>query len=121
MKVGDEVALTVGGCIANRVVVNEHLAFLKPSRLSMEEAASALSVCVTAYYSLIHLARLREGQRVLIHSAMGGVGQAAIALARHVGAEIYATAGNESKREQLLAMGVRGKPSIRTATAGTTT
>ena len=108
LKVGDEVALTVGGCIANRVVVNEHLAFLKPSRLSMEEAASALSVCVTAYYSLIHLARLREGQRVLIHSAMGGVGQAAIALARHVGAEIYTTAGNESKREQLLAMGVRG-------------
>ena len=108
LKVGDEVALTVGGCIANRVVVNEHLAFLKPSRVSMEEAASALSVCVTAYYSLIHLARLREGQRVLIHSAMGGVGQAAIALARHVGAEIYATAGNESKREQLLAMGVRG-------------
>ena len=108
LKVGDEVALTVGGCIANRVVVNEHLAFLKPSRLSMEETASALSVCVTAYYSLIHLARLREGQRVLIHSAMGGVGQAAIALARHVGAEVYATAGNESKREQLLAMGVRG-------------
>ena len=108
LKVGDEVALTVGGCIANRVVVNEHLAFLKPSRVSMEEAAAALSVCVTAYYSLIHLARLREGQRVLIQSAMGGVGQAAIALARHVGAEIYATAGNESKREQLLAMGVRG-------------
>ena len=108
LKVGDEVALTVGGCIANRVVVNEHLAFLKPSRVSMEEAASALSVCVTAYYSLIHLARLREGQRVLIHSAMGGVGQAAIALARHVGAEIHATAGNGNKREQLLAMGVRG-------------
>ena len=108
LRVGDEVALTVGGCIANRVVVNEHLAFLKPSRLSMEEAASALSVYVTAYYSLIHLARLREGQRVLIHSAMGGVGQAAIALAKHIGAEIYATAGNESKREQLLAMGVRG-------------
>ena len=108
LKAGDEVALTVGGCIANRVVVNEHLAFLKPSRLSMEEAAAALSVCVTAYYSLIHLARLREGQRVLIHSAMGGVGQAAIGLAKHVGAEIYATAGNESKREKLLAMGVSG-------------
>ena len=108
LEVGDEVALTVGGCIANRVVVNEHLAFLKPPALSMEEAASALSVYVTAYYSLIHLARLRKGQRVLIHSAMGGVGQAAIALARHVGAEIYATAGNESKRARLLEMGVRG-------------
>ena len=108
LKVGDEVALTVGGCIANRVVVNEHLAFLKPRAVSMEEAASALSVYVTAYYSLIHLARLRKGQRVLIHSAMGGVGQAAIALARHVGAEIYATAGSEGKRGRLLEMGVRG-------------
>ena len=55
----------------------------------------------------MHLARLRAGQRVLIHSAMGGVGQAAIALAKHAGAEIYATAGSESKREQLLALGVR--------------
>ena len=108
LKVGDQVALTAGGCIANRVVVNEHLAFLKPPRLSMEEASSALSVYVTAYYALIHLARLREGQRVLIHSAMGGVGQAAIAIARHVGAEIYATAGNEDKRRRLLGMGVLG-------------
>ena len=107
LQPGDQVAVTLGGCIANRVVVNEHLAFLKPDVLSMEEAAAALSVTVTAYYALIHLARLREGQRVLIHSAMGGVGQAAIALAQHVGAEIYATAGNESKREQLLEMGVR--------------
>ena len=106
-RVGDEVAFIQGGCIANRVVVNEHLVFVKPDCLSMEEAASSLSVYVTAYYSLIHLARLRKGQRVLIHSAMGGVGQAAIALAKHVGAEIYATAGNESKRDQLLALGAR--------------
>ena len=108
LSVGDEVAVTTGGCIGNRVVVNEHLAFLKPDRLTMEEAASSLSVYVTAYYALIHLARLRKGQRVLIHSAMGGVGQAAIALAKHVGAEIYTTAGNEGKREQLLALGALG-------------
>ena len=108
LRVGDEVAVTTGGCIGNRVVVNEHLAFLKPDRISMEEAASSLSVYVTAYYALIHLARLRKGQRVLIHSAMGGVGQAAIALAKHVGAEIYTTAGNESKRQRLLALGARG-------------
>ncbi len=106
-RVGDEVAFIQSGCIANRVVVNEHLVFVKPDCLSMEEAASSLSVYVTAYYSLIYLARLRKGQRVLIHSAMGGVGQAAIALAKHVGAEIYATAGNESKRDQLLALGAR--------------
>ncbi len=106
-RVGDEVAFIQGGCIANRVVVNERHVFAKPARLSMEEAASVLSVYVTAYYSLTHLARLRKGQRVLIHSGMGGVGQAAVALARHVGAEIYATAGSEGKRDQLLALGVR--------------
>ncbi len=106
-RVGDEVAFIAGGCVANRVVVDRQRVFAKPGRLSMEEAASVLSVYVTAYYSLIHLARLRKGQRVLIHSAMGGVGQAAIALARHAGAEIYATAGTESKREQLRALGAR--------------
>ena len=106
-RVGDEVAFIKGGCIGNRVVVNQYLVFVKPGRLSMEEAASSLSVYVTAYYSLMHLARLRKGQRVLIHSAMGGVGQAAIALAKHAGAEIYATAGSESKRAQLFTMGVR--------------
>ncbi len=106
-RVGDAVAFTLGGCITNRAVVNEHLVFAKPASLSMEEAASVLSVYVTAYYSLIHLARLHKGQRVLIHSAMGGVGQAAIALAKHVDAEIYATAGSESKRDQLSALGVR--------------
>ena len=106
-RVGDAVVFTEGGCIANRAVVKDYLVFRKPDALSMEQAAAVLSVYVTAYYSLIHLARLRKGQRVLIHSAMGGVGQAAIALARHAGAEIYATAGSESKREQLRALGVR--------------
>ena len=106
-RVGDEVAFVAGGCIANRVTVNKSLVFAKPDGLSMEEAAATLSVYVTAYYSLIHTARLMKGQRVLIHSAMGGVGRAAIALAKHVGAEIYATAGSESKREGLLALGAR--------------
>ena len=107
LEPGDEVVFVDGGCIANRAVVGQHRVFPKPKGLGMEEAASSLSVYVTAYYALIHLARLRKGQRVLIHSAMGGIGQAAIALANNVGAEIYATAGSESKRERLLALGVR--------------
>ena len=106
-RVGEEVVFTKGGCIGNRVVVNEHLVFAKRARLNMEEGASLLSVYVTAYYALVHLARLQQGQRVLIHSAMGGVGRAAIALARHVGAEVYATAGSEDKRRQLLELGAR--------------
>ena len=104
---GDAVVFTQGGCIGNRAIAKDYLVFRKPGALSMEQAASVLSVYVTAYYSLIHLARLRKGQRVLIHSAMGGVGQAAIALARHAGAEVYATAGSDAKREQLRALGVQ--------------
>ncbi len=104
---GDEVIFGDGGCVANRKVVSQHQLFHKPAELSMEEGAASLSVYVTAYYALIYLARLRRGQRVLIHSAMGGIGQAAIALAHYAGAEIYATAGNEDKRKKLLAMGVR--------------
>ena len=107
LEPGDEVVFVDGGCIANRATVGQHRVFPKPAGLSMEEAAASLSVYVTAYYALIHLARLRRGQRVLIHSAMGGIGQAAIALANDVGAEIYATAGSESKRDRLLALGVR--------------
>ena len=104
-KPGDEVVFIEGGCIANRIVLDRYRVFRKPERLSPEEAATSLSAYVTAYYSLIHLARLGRGQRVLVHSAMGGVGQAAIALARHVGAGIYATAGSPEKRARLLELG----------------
>ena len=56
---------------------------------------------VTAHYALNHLARLSAGERVLIHSATGGVGLAAIQFARDVGAEIFATAGSADKRAYL--------------------
>src|SRR5689334_7229050 len=57
-------------------------------------------------YGLHDLARIRSGDRVLIHSATGGVGQAAIAIARAVGAEIFATAGSEERRQLLRDMGI---------------
>ena len=105
-SVGDEVVFMKGGCIANRIVINEQALSAKPTRLNMVEAAAVSSVYLTAYYALVHLARLRKGQRALIHSAMGGVGQAAIAIAKLKGAEIFATAGNEDKRDRLLTLGV---------------
>ena len=94
-----------GGCVASSVTVNENAVFAKPAALSMPQAAAALSVYVTAYYALADLARLRRGQRVLIHSAMGGVGQAAIALAKRAGAVVYATAGTAAKRDRLRELG----------------
>ena len=60
----------------------------------------------TAYYGLHELARIKSGDKVLIHSATGGVGQAAIAIARAAGAEIFATAGSEQRRQLLRDMGI---------------
>ena len=72
-----------------------------PSTLSWEEAASIPIVFLTAYHALARTAQLAAGETVLIHSAMGGLGQAAIQIARHLGATVFASAGSEAKRDAL--------------------
>ena len=79
-----------------------------PDGMSYATAAALPLVYVTAYYSLMHVARLERGESVLIHSAAGGVGQAAIQIAKLCGAEIYATVGTEEKKS--LLMGKYGIP-----------
>ncbi|KAF7586871.1 hypothetical protein BBP40_008218 [Aspergillus hancockii] len=69
---------------------------------SFEDAAALPIVGATAYHALANLARLRKGQTVLIHAAAGGVGQATIQLARHLGLVIYTTVGTEDQRKLLL-------------------
>src|SRR5690606_22728155 len=61
---------------------------------------------LTTYHALYELAGLREGERVLIHAAAGGVGMAAVQLALRAGAEVFATAGSPEKREFLRRLGV---------------
>lgn len=70
------------------------------------EAATIPSAFATAYYALHHVGRLRKGERVLIHLGTGGVGLAAIQIARNIGAEIFATAGSDAKRSYLRDIGV---------------
>ncbi|CZT12486.1 related to lovastatin nonaketide synthase [Rhynchosporium agropyri] len=70
-----------------------------PNKLSFAEGASLSIVFMTAYYALIEKGNLQKGQSVLIHAASGGVGQAAIQIAKSVGAEIFVTVGSASKRE----------------------
>ncbi|MHA7650918.1 SDR family NAD(P)-dependent oxidoreductase [Mycobacterium sp. ML4] len=79
----------------------------KPANLSFEAACSLPIVFLTAWYGLVKLARLRAGERVLIHAAAGGTGLAAVQIARHLGAEVLATAGSPAKRELLRTLGVR--------------
>ncbi|WP_447035731.1 SDR family NAD(P)-dependent oxidoreductase [Streptomyces sp. DSM 118878] len=77
-----------------------------PDGLSTPDAAALPCAYLTAWYALRHLARVRPGEKVLIHSASGGTGLAALNLARACGAEVLATAGSEAKRAYLRGLGV---------------
>ncbi|MBV6451961.1 MAG: Phthiocerol/phenolphthiocerol synthesis polyketide synthase type I PpsC [Anaerolineales bacterium] len=104
---GDEVAAIAFDSLASHVITDVRLVVKKPSSLSYEEAASLPIAYLTAYYALHHLGRLQANERVLIHSATGGVGLAAIQLAKRSGAQIFATAGSPEKREYLQALGIQ--------------
>ncbi|MEU0323499.1 SDR family NAD(P)-dependent oxidoreductase [Streptomyces sp. NPDC006174] len=73
-------------------VTDERLLAPVPAHWSLAQAAAVPVAYLTAYYGLVELGRLRAGERVLVHTATGAVGFAARQLARHVGAEVFATA-----------------------------
>lgn len=106
LAVGDAVVATAPGSFGAVVTAPASLVVRKPAHLSFEEAATIPIAFLTSYYALCHLGRLRRGERVLIHAAAGGVGQAAVQLARRAGAGIFATAGTPEKRAFLLEQGV---------------
>ncbi|WP_298242745.1 sulfolipid-1 biosynthesis phthioceranic/hydroxyphthioceranic acid synthase [uncultured Bradyrhizobium sp.] len=115
-RVGDRVAgLCCGGAWGTYLTCDARLLVAIPRTLTDAEAAAILTTTVTAMYGLEDLARMGPGDKVLIHSATGGVGQAAVAIARAAGAEIFATAGSEARRELLRADGIRHVYDSRTA------
>ena len=79
------------GTFAEFIAVNEADVALKPKNLTMEEAASIPLVGLTAWQVLVEKARLKKGQKVLIHAGSGGVGTFAIQLAKHLGATVATT------------------------------
>lgn len=102
--VGDAVmALLLGPSFASRARVSWHGVAHVPPGMGFNDAASLPLILATAYVGLVEVAHLRHGQSVLIHSAAGGVGQAAIKLAKdYLGAEVYVTVGSQEKRELLM-------------------
>jgi myxalamid-type polyketide synthase MxaB len=106
LQVGDEViaALAIGS-LSSFVTVKADLVIPKPPALTFPEAATVSTAFLTAYYGLHHLANIKAGDRVLIHAAAGGVGQAAVQLAQRAGAQVLATA-SPSKWHFLESMGV---------------
>jgi acyl transferase domain-containing protein/NADPH:quinone reductase-like Zn-dependent oxidoreductase/acyl carrier protein len=90
---------------AGPVVVVDHRRIARiPSGWSYAQAASIPAVFLTAYYALAHVAHVSKGERVLVHAATGGVGMAAVQLAKHWGLDVYATA-SPGKWEVLRGMG----------------
>jgi len=81
-------------------------AFPMPQTLGFEEAACVPTVFLTAYLGLVRYARLEKGENLLVHMASGGVGLAALEIARSIGANIFATAGTPQKRAYLASRGI---------------
>ncbi len=105
-EVGDQVVMTEGqGCFRSYTTVKPNFVVHKPDAFSYAESVVYINF-ITAYYALHYIAKLQAGERVVIHSATGGVGLAALQIAKWCGAEIFATAGSERKRNYLREMGI---------------
>ena len=107
VNVGDVVVAVAPGSHDGYVIAERALTAPRPAWMSAEEAVTVPISFVTASYTLETLARMKAGDRVLIHAATGGVGLAAVQLAQRAGAEVFATAGSNAKRDHLRSLGVR--------------
>ncbi|WP_327226529.1 type I polyketide synthase [Streptomyces platensis] len=119
-QVGDEVIAVdlSGGAFGSFLTVPADAVAPVPFGIEPAVAAGLPIAFLTAWYALRSVARLCAGERVLIHSATGGTGMAAIAVARMLGAEVLATAGSEDKRRYLRGMGIRHVMDSRTLEFG---
>ncbi len=106
LRRGDPVMGFVPAAFARYVTAPADLFVRRPARLSAVEAAATPIAFLTAEYSLVRVAGLAAGEKVLVHAGAGGVGLAAIRIAMRAGAEVFATAGSPEKRAFLKALGV---------------
>jgi NADPH:quinone reductase-like Zn-dependent oxidoreductase len=96
--VGDRIlAITRFGGYASRVIVEAARAFRLPASMSLDKAAAIPAVYLTAWHSLFEIARVRPGESLLIQAVGGGVGLAALQLAKHHGLVTYGTASSAEK------------------------
>ncbi|WP_168200653.1 type I polyketide synthase [Allokutzneria sp. NRRL B-24872] len=103
---GDKVFGSAPGSFASHVLTVEDLVVGVPPGIDMAAAATMPVTLLSAGYGLLHLAKITEGETVLVHGAAGGVGLAALQIAEFAGATVIATAGTEEKRDFLRLLGV---------------
>lgn len=107
VKVGQKViAITFFGGYSTHVIAKERFILPMPDFLSFAEAASLPTVFLTAYYALFELAHVKEGDKVLIHSAAGGVGSALIQLGKIAKCDMVAVVGTSRKVSYVNELGV---------------
>jgi len=114
LEPGDRVMGLAWGALASFVTTPAALVVPVPDGWAPAEACAAPNAYLTAWHCLVRLGHLQRGERVLIHAATGGVGLAAVQVARQAGAEIFATAGSEEKRSYLRSLGISHVFSSRT-------
>ncbi len=93
------------GSHAEYVTIDERLAIAIPDAMSYDEGAAFLTTYLSAYHGIIRLANARPGEKLLIHAAAGGVGLASVQLGRHLGCEVFGTAGSDEKVEFVKTQG----------------
>ncbi|KAI0901837.1 putative polyketide synthase [Annulohypoxylon nitens] len=103
LKVGDRVCTWTLGAYCSSLKNPAKLVQPIPDDMDFSVAASLPIVYCTAYYGLVDQARIQRGEKVLIHAAAGGVGQAAVMLCQLYGAEIFVTVGTKEKKEHMMA------------------
>ena len=106
LEIGQRVVALGPGAFGSHLTTLADLVVPVPDAISDREAAAVGIAYLTAWYALCEVGRLAPGERVLIHSATGGVGLAAVSIAQMIGARIYTTAGSAAKRELLSGFGV---------------
>ena len=98
-------ALLPGGGYAERVTIPEGMAIPIPKSMSFEDAAAIPEAFLTSYEALVRTAHTQPGETVLVHAAAGGVGSAAVQLAKKLGAKVVATAGSADKLARVKELG----------------
>jgi acyl transferase domain-containing protein/NADPH:quinone reductase-like Zn-dependent oxidoreductase/surfactin synthase thioesterase subunit/acyl carrier protein len=107
LRVGDRVMAFHDGTSDTFLTLAADEVALVPEGMTDVQAAGVPAAHLTAWYALTRVGRLTAGERILIHAGTGGVGLAAIAIARSLGAEVLATAGSDRKRSYLRKLGVQ--------------
>ena len=98
LRIGDRVcALVHGGGYATEAIARSDFCLKLADNISFEQGAALPEALLTVWYNLVERARLKTGERLLVHGGVSGIGSMAIQIAKHLGCEVVATAGSSEK------------------------